>query len=114
MRALRGLAIMYLSFELWLMLFPPWIDSNWAQQIYPDSAVTHRLGHHWRFSAPLHWAWLEETRKSFLEPDLVARIDYRLMLYESVLGLAVSMFIVIVLDMLNRSRKTRSRADLQV
>lgn len=87
MKAARWYGVLSISFLLWLMLFPPWVDSAWAEAYSPDSAVLHRLGHHWRFSVPLHWSWSESSRQSIFVSDWGARIDYRLMTYEAVVGL---------------------------
>ena len=51
------------------------------------SAVSHSLGHHWRFSIPSHWEWRASARQSFLVPNLAARIDYQQMLYEAAIVL---------------------------
>src|SRR5271165_5539819 len=98
MKTARAYGIFCLSFFLWLLLFPPWMESRetflsgqrgWfvaGDEVFPF-AVSHSLGHHWRFSAPLHWEWSQGDQQSFFVPNLGARIDYRLMLYEAVVGL---------------------------
>ncbi len=98
MKALRAFAILSLGFCLWILLFPPWVDSeNWL--IWnPDSSSVHRLGHHWRFSAPPRWQWSEQIRKSVPEPVWTARIDYRLLAYEIAIAVAALGLLVLLLQ----------------
>jgi len=90
MKTARWFGILYLSFLLWLLLFPPWmelsgrfIERNTGGLVHPYTS----LGHHWRFSVPLHWQWRADARQSFLVPNLAARIDYQRLIYEAVIGL---------------------------
>jgi hypothetical protein len=98
MKTARWYGILCLSFFLWLLLFPPWMESRRTylegrlgqfvseDEVFP-AVVSHPLGHHWRFSVPSHWEWSELDQQSFFVPNLGARIDHRLMLYEVVIGL---------------------------
>jgi hypothetical protein len=98
MNVTRWCGITYLSFLLWLLLFPPWMESHRTylegdagqlvaeDEVFPVS-VTFSLGHHWRFSIPRHWEWSPGDRQSFFVPNLGSQIDYRTMLYEAVIGL---------------------------
>jgi len=91
MKTARWCGIFCLSFFLWLLLFPPWMELS--ELSYSDhigerlNAYTSSLGHHWRFSVPYHWEWFQSDQQSFFVPNLDARIDYRQMLYEAVIGL---------------------------
>ena len=101
MKTARWYGILYLSFCLWLLLFPPWVESN--RTFLDDdlgghiSSVFHSLGHHWRFSVPLHWQWSDDTQRSSLVPNLAARIDYQQMQYEAVIGLVVLALVFLLL-----------------
>jgi hypothetical protein len=102
MKTARWFRILYLSFVLWLLLFPPWMESRYAELYYPDSVLKYRLGHHWRFSEPLHWQWFPVEGRSFYVADSGARIDYRLMLYEAaivVVALALLFVLLSALEM---------------
>jgi hypothetical protein len=98
MRTLRLYGTLVSGFWLWIMLFPPWIESVYAGRVailYRDTLL-HRLGHHWRFSPPMHWRWSFETKTSSYAADWGARIDYRLMLYEIALVLVSVGFLVLL------------------
>jgi hypothetical protein len=99
MKSLRLYGALGLGYCLWRLLFPPWIESEYGQIWYPDT-LRYRLGHHWRFSAPMHWSWSFDTRTSIYVADWGARIDYRLMLYEIILGLVAIGFLVFLVDVL--------------
>ena len=81
-----------LIFFLWLLLFPPWMQLS-GRFIGGLSHPRISLGHHWRFSPPLHWAWEWSQDAHAWQwswyPNLAAQIDYQQMLYEAVLGLVV-------------------------
>lgn len=95
MKVLRIYGVLSLGWCLWEMLYPPWIRSGpWAER-YPDTSL-HRLGHHWRFTAPMYWSWNPWARTSSLVPDWGARIDYRLMAYEIVLALVAIGFALLL------------------
>ncbi len=103
MKTARWCGIFCLSFFLWLLLFPPWmelsgrfIENNIGGLFHPYTG----LGHHWRFSVPLHWQWRASARQSFLVPNLAARIDYRLMLYEAAIGLVAFALLFLLLPSL--------------
>jgi hypothetical protein len=116
MKTARWYGILCLSFFLWLLLFPPWMELSRAflsdklgTQV---STVCHSLGHHWRFSVPLHWQWRADVRQSFLVPNLAARIDYQRMLYEAAIGfvaLALLFLLLSALEMPERIRNWRNR-----
>jgi hypothetical protein len=109
MKAIRWYGILYLSFLLWLLLFPPWmelsrrfIQNSIGQGFHPYTSV----GHHWRFSVPYHWEWWAGPQQSYFLPNLGARIDYRLMLYEAVVGLvAVALLFLAVPPLVMTFRK---------
>ena len=96
MKTLRLFGVLSLGYCLWRLLFPPWIESEYVQIRYPDTLL-HRLGHHWRFSAPMHWSWRFDTSTSIYVADWGAQIDYRLMAYEIVLGLVAIGFLVLLI-----------------
>jgi hypothetical protein len=98
MRALRLYGTLVLGFWVLILLFPPWIDSGHARlaQIWYPDTLRYRLGHHWRFSPPMHWGWSFDTKTSIYVADLGARIDYRLMAYEMVLVLVSFGFLVLL------------------
>lgn len=115
MKAARWYSIFCLSFVLWLLLFPPWVESRYAELNYPDFAIMHRLGHHWRFSVPSHWGWLEGAHQSVLVPDVGARIDYRTMLYETVLGIIILTLLFLLFGALEPSaRRISAKAKLRL
>ena len=97
MKAFRIFGILSLSFCLWILLFPPWASVEFALIQAPDSTSFHRLGHHWRFTAPMYWRWDSSVRTSSYVPNVGARIDYRLMAYEIAIGLvAVALWVLIM------------------
>lgn len=96
---LRIYGVLSLGYCLWRLLFPPWIESEYVQIRYPDT-LRYRLGHHWRFSAPMHWSWRFDTSTSIYVADWGARIDYRLMVYEIILGLVAIGFLVLLVGLL--------------
>jgi hypothetical protein len=100
MRALRLYGTLVLGFWLWIMLFPPWMESVRAAFGYPDT-LWHRLGHHWRFSPPMHWQWSFDTQTSSYAADWGARIDYRLMAYEMAVVLVAAGFLVLLIQALH-------------
>lgn len=100
MRALRVYGTLVLGFWLWIMLFPPWFESAYAAIWYPDT-LRYRLGHHWRFSPPMHWQWSFDTKTSSFVAAWGARIDYRLMIYEMLLVLVSLGFLVLVAQALH-------------
>lgn len=116
MKTARWYGILSLSYCLWLLLFPPWMESSRASlsdklgtQV---STVSHSLGHNWRFSAPLHWQWGADVRQRFLVPNLAARIDYQRMLYEAAIvfvALALQFLLLSALEMPARIRNWRNR-----
>ena len=91
MKTARWYGILYLTFLLWLLLFPPWMELSEASYSYKigerNNPDTSSLGHHWRFSVPSHWEWSQGDQQSFFVPNLDARIDYWKLLYEAVIGL---------------------------
>jgi len=102
MKAARWFGIIYLSFLLWLLLFPPWVELQ-RTYLYGDedrhaSTVAHALGHHWRFSIPFRWEWSQGDQQSYFLPNLAARIDYRQMLYEAVTGLVALALLFLLLS----------------
>jgi hypothetical protein len=102
MKTARWYGILYLSFCLWLLLFPPWIESY--------GSYSQSLGRHWRFSYPPYWQWREAQQQSFLVPNLRARIDYQQMLYEAAIGLvalALLFLLLPALEMLIRRIRLR-------
>jgi predicted PurR-regulated permease PerM len=86
MKTARWCGIICLSFFLWLLLFPPWVETL----SYGNGVRMNRLGQHWLFSVfPLHGWWR-------------AQIDYQLMLYEAVIAfvaLALLFLLVPALEM---------------
>lgn len=110
MRTARWYGILYLSFLLWLLLFPPWMESRRALPSdgmtaeHNTPSVYHSLGHHWRFSVLLHrdYAWSQDAHAwdSFLVPNLGAQIDYRQMLYEAATGLVALALLFLLLPAL--------------
>jgi hypothetical protein len=98
MKTARWYGILCLSFFLWLLLFPPWM---WTEHHYAFTA-SYSLGNHWRFSVPLHWEWSEAAQRSILVPDrrIQTQIDYRLMLYEAVIGLVALALLFLLLPAL--------------
>src|SRR5437868_10200163 len=100
MIALRLYGTVVSGLWAWILLFPPWFESAYAAIWYPDTLL-HRLGHHWRFSPPMHWQWSLETRTSTYAADWGARIDYRLMLYEMTLVLVAVGFFVLLIQTLH-------------
>lgn len=113
MKVIRWCGALYLIFLLWLLLFPPWVHLPYGQ-VNPDSAVIGRLGHHWRFTVPLDWAW-DEHVGSVLKPDIRAIIDYRLTRYEAVIGLVAASLLVLLFPMLEaliRSTVSYSKSHL--
>jgi len=102
MKTARWYGILYLSFCLWLLLFPPWM-MRWG-------SYSHSLGRHW--SRPFHWDWNEYMRKSFFVPNLAARIDYQELLYEAAIGLVALALLFLLLPALEmpirRIRQLRS------
>jgi hypothetical protein len=92
MKTARWYGILYLSFCLWLLLFPPWL------QFYGSDSQS--LGHHWRFSHPLHREWRESAQQNFLVPNRWARIDYQQMLYEAAIGLVALALLFLLLPAL--------------
>jgi hypothetical protein len=102
MKTARWCGILCLSFCLWLLLFPPWMER--------DGSDSYSLGHHWRFSHPSHWAWQESAHQSFLVPNRWARIDYQQMLYEAAIGLVALALLFLLLPALEMSiRRIRLR-----
>jgi hypothetical protein len=99
MKTARWYGILYLSFCLWLLLFPPWMQSY--------TSYSYSLGHHWRFSHPLHWEWREYEQKSFLVPNWLARIDYQQMLYEAAIGLVALALLFLLLPALESRIRRR-------
>jgi hypothetical protein len=93
MKTARWYGILCLSFCLWLLLFPPWMERY-------DSQSFLSLGHHWRFSHPSHWEWRESAHQSFLVPNRWARIDYQQMLYEAAIGLVALALLFLLLPAL--------------
>jgi hypothetical protein len=110
----RALAVLYLMFLLWLLLFPPW-DKYPYSSVKLD-AVTVGLGHHWRFAVPKaptelfpgdveYWSHQAgqpipsaEQRAAMgdklppitvLQEVRTAAIDIRLMVYEALLVLVL-------------------------
>lgn len=118
MKVVRWYGILYVSFLLWLLLFPPWMESDKAE-VYDDlgwhvSTVSHGLGHHWRFSVPFHWEYWYGPQGSFFLPNLGARIDYRLMLYEAVIGLvAIGLLSLLLPALVMPVRKMIARAKVE-
>ncbi len=111
MKTARWFGILYLSFCLWLLLFPPWM---WTENHYAFTA-SYTLGNHWRFSVPSHWEWSEASQQSFLVPDrrMQTQIDYQLMQYEAVIGLlalALLFLLLPALGMPTRIRNWRNQA----
>jgi hypothetical protein len=93
MKTARWYGILYLSFCLWLLLFPPWMARY-------DSLSFLSFGHHWRFSYRSHWVWLESMHHSFSVSDQWARIDYQQMLYEAAIGLVALALLFLLLPAL--------------
>lgn len=90
----RWLGIAYLAFAVWLMFFPPWVASRYAQLNYPDAPARWRLGHHWRFAWPASWI--------FYAGDHGARIDSRLLVYEAATAFLCAALLFLVLSALHR------------
>ena len=104
----RFLAVFYLVFLLWLLLFPPW--DRYPYSSLKLDTVSAGIGHHWRFSVPKaprsispieeeYWSHQvgqpvpsfeqREAMQDKLPPIVVieevrtAAIDFRIMLYDS-------------------------------
>jgi hypothetical protein len=123
MKILKSTCILYTGFLLLLLLFPPWserdrFDPTWLDPVFSS------LGHHWRFSPPYHWGYIEprpcEAQYSDVpqgakvldsdgrparcggvsvwEENEAATVDYRMLRYEAFLGLVVSVFFVLIVD----------------
>jgi multisubunit Na+/H+ antiporter MnhB subunit len=118
MKMARWYGILYLSFLLWMLLFPPWrelsgrfIENNVGEHFHPYAGI----GHHWRFSVPLHWQWSYYEQKSSLVPNLKARIDYLQMVYEAAIGfvaLALLFLLLPALEMPIRKITTCTKVEI--
>lgn len=123
MRLLRLGSTVYVGLLLLLFLFPPWTI---VPPLYPQRYATRyrqfdplyrSLGHHWRFRLPYHWGWQtnycgsqECGGESVWEPNQEAVVDYRLMEYESMLALIVTIFAMLILDPIGKLSSTIVRA----
>jgi hypothetical protein len=111
MKELRFAATLYAAILLVLLLFPPW--SEWPVErrfSYLSDAAHSSLGHHWRFSLPSHWGYQEDdcadgnghligcNGKSVWEVDSRAVVDFRMLQYESILGLIFSALLALIID----------------
>lgn len=102
MKTARWYGILYLSFCLCLLLFPPWMVSF--------GSYSYSLGLHWRFSHPFHWEWQESAHQSFFLPNQQARIDYQQMLYDAAIGLAALALLFLLVPALEVTiRRIRQR-----
>jgi hypothetical protein len=111
MKVLRFAATLYAAILLALLLLPPWseqpVDRRFLYQLDP---VSSSLGHHWRFTLPYHWGYQEDyctdsygrsigcNGKSVWEVDRYAVVDFRMLEYESILGLVFSIFVALIFD----------------
>jgi len=110
MKVIRFAATLYAAILLALLLFPPWSEQPVDRRSsYPDPAFSS-LGHHWRFALPYHWGYHEDyctdsdgrslgcNGKSVWEADRYAVVDFRMLEYESILGLTFSVFMALIID----------------
>lgn len=119
MKTARWFGIIYLSFFLWLLLFPPWMElsedffsNNIGERLH---AYAPSLGHHWRFSVPLHWQWSDYEQQSSLVPNRDVRIDYHQMVYEATIGLVALALLFLFLPALEMPiRKIKTWAKVEI
>jgi hypothetical protein len=87
------------------------IENNVGEHFHPYAGI----GHHWRFSVPLHWQWSYYEQKSSLVPNLKARIDYLQMVYEAAIGfvaLALLFLLLPALEMPIRKITTCTKVEI--
>lgn len=108
MSLIKFAALLYTGMLLVLFLFPPWTDQFFFSGYDP---AFRPLGHHWRFSLPYHWGYIRHYcydangndlncgGVSVWEPNRRAFVDFRMMKYESAIGLIFSAFVALFLDL---------------
>lgn len=114
MKILKSTCTLYAGFLLLLLLFPPWSDCDRSDPTWLDP-VFSSLGHHWRFSPPYYWGYVEpyscidstgrEARcggVSVWEENEAAVVDFPMLKYEAFLGLIATIFFVLIVDWVGR------------
>src|ERR1035437_304199 len=114
MKIVKSAFTLYTGFLLLLLLFPPWsehdrFDPTWLDPVFSS------LGHHWRFSPPYYWGYVEpypcidstglEARcggVSVWTQNEAATVDYLMLKYEAFLGLIASAFFFLIVDWVGR------------
>ena len=109
MKTLKFAATLYAGILLILLLFPPWSEGYY--QVRGADSLYSSLGHHWRLSFPYYWGYQEDectdrvgrtigcNGRSIWMPNEHAVIDYRMLRYEAALGLIVTIFLVLIVDL---------------
>jgi hypothetical protein len=112
MRLLKFAGLLYTGILLVLLLFPPWTDQFSLIRGYDPASSP--LGHHWRFRLPYHWGYnqhycLDASGNDYkCGGDSVwvrnsrAVVDFRMLKYESAVGLILSAFVALFFDLVNR------------
>jgi hypothetical protein len=108
MKTAKSIFTLYTGFLLLLLLFPPWSERDQFDPPWIDP-VFSSLGHHWRFSPPFHWGYIEPYScvdstgreatcrgMSVWEPNEAAFVDFAALKYEAVVGLVASAFLVLI------------------
>jgi hypothetical protein len=103
MKLARFGAILYLTFLLWLLLFPPWGETTyWRLRRPPNDPAVHLLGHHWRFAikratAANDYDWVFENGAD--AGNTPPTVSYPMLAYEASTAAVFVVLLLLLIDL---------------
>jgi hypothetical protein len=119
MRTFKLAATLMTFFFTVLLMFPPWLEHPFPEGEPALDSTLFSIGHQWRFSTPHYWGyepkycseenggWRDCGGKSRWKPDSMAVVDDRMLRYQFLISLVMSVFFALMTDWISRIIRSR-------